>query len=464
MMLRYKRYLWLILPLMGILVGYLLMARQVTLTIDGSEHTITTRALTVRGVLRDGGVRLASSDEVSPSAGAWVDKTTMIVFNHAGLMHVWVEPEGELLAVNTAARTPIEIVIAAGFSPGEGDEYRVNGRWVKPDETLPQSSGLVLQYSPLLKFTILVDGEDLKASSTASTIGIALWEAGIALHDGDVVIPELETRLTNGVEVTVTRGQRVEISVDGNVMQVNSTAGSVGEILQQVGVALQDLDYSVPEETDPLPQEGKIEVVRVSEEILQEQSTIPFTVEYVPDDTLELDQTNVKEEGAYGLQARRVRVRYENGIEISRVDEGTVVLKEPVARQEAYGTQIVLKTIDTPDGPITYYRAITVTATSYSPCNSGVDECLYGTAYGLPVQRGVIAVRLAWYQILKGTKMYVPGYGIGTVADTGYYPYNPNWVDLGYTDAEFALYGKFYPSITVYLMAPEPAYVPGVMP
>jgi len=464
MLSKYKRYLWLLLPIAGLIAGWLLLARPVTLTGDGVEHTVISRALTVRGVLRDAGVRVSSEDEVDPAAGKWVDRSTKIVFNHAGLVKVWVEPEGQLIPVNTAAKTPMEIVAAAGFKPGENDEFRVNGQLVQPDAPLEKRTSMVLQYSPAVEITVAADGETRKITTAASTVGDALFQAGVTIFNGDAVSPSMDTRPENGMEVVIKRGKPLQVQVDGLVLEINSNAGTVGEALALAGVALQDMDYSKPVESDPLPEDGKIEVIRVSEEILLEQSTIPYTVEYVADDTLELDQTKVKVEGSYGLQAKRIRVRYENGKEVKRTDEGTVILKEPVARQEAYGTQIVLRTLNTPEGTITYYRAITVTATSYSPCNSAADRCYPITASGKPVQKGVIAVRLAWYQFLKGTKMYVPGYGIGSVEDTGYYPYNPNWIDLGFTDAEFALYGKFYPSITVYLLAPAPAYVPGVMP
>lgn len=464
MLAKYKRFLWLLPPLVGVIAGYLLLARPVTLTVDGVEQTITSRALTVRGVLRDAGVKISSADEVSPAAGKWVNAETPIVFYHAGLVQVWVEPEGKLIPANTTADTPVEIVTAAGLTPGEYDKYLINGKSVEANEKLKKHSGMVLQYIPAVKISVTVDGEEKVITTAASTIGQALWDAGISIFTGDIVSPAIETRPENGMNVIVTRGIPLVIQVDGREIKTNTTAKTVGEALAAAGVALQDMDYSKPAETEALPEDGNIEVVRVSEEIILEQSTIPYTVEYVPDDALELDQTRVIDEGSVGLQAKRIRVRYENGVEVNRTDEGTVVLKDPVTRQVAYGTQIVLRTISTPEGTLTYYRAITVTATSYSPCNSGADRCYPLTASQLPVKKGVIAVRSAWYQFLKGTKMYVPGYGIGSVEDIGYYPYNPNWIDLGFTDAEFALYGKFYPSITVYLLAPAPAYVPGIMP
>ncbi len=464
MMAKYKRWLWLTLPVVGIIAGYLLMARPVTLSIDAEQQTVTTRALTVRGVLRSAGIRLGEGDVVIPAGSAWVDQNTKISYMHAGLVRVWLAPDRRIIPVVSEASTAAEIVNTAGFTPGEHDTYKVNGLGVTADEKLALTTGAVLQYVPALSLSVVVDGAEQTLTSSAATLGKALWDAGIEIRSGDVVEPPLSTELEPGMQVVVTRGVPLEIRVDGKTLQVNSTALTVGEALQLAGVALQDMDYSKPGESEPLPADGKIDVLRVTEEKLVEQSTIPFTIEYVGDDSMELDQTKVLVEGAYGLQAKTVRVRYENGVEVSRTNEGISVLKQPVTQQIGYGTQIVYRTLNTPDGVITYYRAITVTATSYSPCNLGVSWCNNKTASGTTVHRGIVAVHLDWYRILKGTQMYIPGYGIGTVADTGVYPYNHNWVDLGFTDEEFKLYGKFYPSITIYLMAPAPANVPGIMP
>jgi uncharacterized protein YabE (DUF348 family)/3D (Asp-Asp-Asp) domain-containing protein len=450
--------------MVGIVAGYLLMAHPVSLTIDGQQETVTTRALTVRGALRSAGVRIAEGDSVSPHAGAWLTKTTDIVFSHAGLIRVWIDPQGEIVSVNSTARTPAEIVIAAGILPKEGDLYRVNGLVVDADQELNPTPGFMLQYTPQVKLTVSLDGETIEINSAASTLGEALWQEDIRLLSGDLVNPPLDTLLTGELEVSIKRGRPLVITVDGKELQVHSTADTIGQALQQAGVSLQGLDYSTPMESEAFPEDGKIEVIRVTEEILTEQYSIPYTVEYVSDPALPAGERVVKVVGENGLQVAKVRVRYENGIEVSRTREELVILKQPVTRQETYSSQFALNTIDTPEGPMTYYHAVTVTATAYSPCNLGVDWCNNVTASGTTVHRGIIAVHLDWYRILKGTRMYVPGYGIGTIADTGSYPYNHNWVDLGYTDEEFDLYARFIPSITVYLLAPAPSGFTGALP
>lgn len=452
------------LPMVGIVAGYLLMARPVTLTVDGQSATVTTRALSVRGVLRSAGIRIAEGDLVTPRAGAWLNKTTEIVFSHAGLIRVWIDPQGEIVSVNTYARTPGEIVIAAGILPKDGDLYRVNGQVVDPDQELNPMRGFMLQYTPRVKLTVNLDGETQEFFSSASTLREALWHEGIGLLGGDFIDPSEDTLLTGDLEVSIKRGVPLVITVDGKELPVHSTAETIGHALQQTGVSLQDLDFSKPSENEALPDDGKIEVIRVTEEILTEQYNIPFAVEYVADPALGVGERVVKVQGENGLKVAKVRVRYENGIEVSRTSEGLVILKQPVTHQEAYSSQFALNTIDTPNGPLTYYHAVTVTATAYSPCNLGVSWCNNVTASGTTVHRGIIAVHLDWYRILKGTQMYVPGYGIGTIADTGAYPYNHNWVDLGYTDEEFDLYARFIPSITVYLLAPAPSGFTGALP
>ena len=86
----------------------------------------------------------------------------------------------------------------------------------------------------------------------------------------------MDTLLTEAIDVTIKRGLPLVITVDGKEFQVLSTAETIGQALQQAGVSLQDLDYSKPDETEALPEDGKIEVIRVTEEILTEQYSIPI--------------------------------------------------------------------------------------------------------------------------------------------------------------------------------------------
>jgi 3D (Asp-Asp-Asp) domain-containing protein len=156
-----------------------------------------------------------------------------------------------------------------------------------------------------------------------------------------------------------------------------------------------------------------------------------------------------------------VRVRYEDGVETQRTPEGQQVLLPPQKRIVGYGTKIVIQTTETADGPIEYYRAITVYATSYSPCRLGITGCGYLTHSGKHVDRGMIAMVDAWYYLFKGQGVYVDGYGPATVEDTGVGPNAPYWIDLAYLDDDYV---GWHRNTTLYFLTPVPANVPWVLP
>lgn len=458
-----KILLFISLPVIGLIAGYLLMGRTVRAVVDGEELEFRTRALTVGAALDSAGVSLDEGDHVNPPAVTWLSKADLIEVNSTRLVRVLCESTGEMLEIETALLTPSEILELAGFTPGVADSVRVEGVEVPLEEPLDATGEVVLQYRSAVTLNLTIDGEALTHTTTAPDLGSALREAGVFLRAGDRISPSVNTMLSVDLDVEIKTGRALVITADGETFEGYSAADSVGEALAENGVALQDLDFSLPALSDTLPEDGVIQLVRVTEELLVQPSTIPYESELLADDTLEIGTRKVVTEGAVGISAVRVRVRYEDGKEVSRVNEGNIVIAEPVTRVVHYGSKIVDKVMDTPDGPITYYMAVNVVATSYSPCRSGVPgKCYPGTSYGLPVQKGVIGVHRSWYYMFAGTQIYVPGYGVGTIADIGYYPYSDYWIDLGYSDADYVSWGAS--NVTIYFLSPAPPGFTGVLP
>ncbi|MHB8087738.1 MAG: ubiquitin-like domain-containing protein [Anaerolineaceae bacterium] len=452
-----KLIILIFLTLIGIIAGYLLMGRQLTITVDGESSQVMTHALTVRGALRSIGVNLTPLDQVSPPASSSLSKITEIKVQLSHPIQVWNDSTKTLTAVDTAATTPAEILVTAGILPGAGDAIRLNGLVVPMDQPLNIMGSFVLQYTPAISLDLNLDGVETSFYTAAFSVGTALWEKGINIHGGDALSQSFTGSVDAQSALMINKARSLIITADGKDISTYATAASVGEVLAKVGVSLQDLDYSKPAESDPLPEDGRIFVVRVREEVLREQQSIPFTTTTQTDDTMESGQTQTITAGENGLQVATVRIRYEDGEEVSRETEETIVLKEPVTAVVVAGSKLVVSTIQACDVPVNYYKAVTVTATSYSPCNSGSDTCLPKTAMGTTVKKGVLAVDSTWWPTLKGTQICVPGYGIGVVQDTGSYPGTHHWIDLGYTDAEFAAAGQltFY-NLTVYLLGPFP--------
>jgi 3D (Asp-Asp-Asp) domain-containing protein len=196
-----------------------------------------------------------------------------------------------------------------------------------------------------------------------------------------------------------------------------------------------------------------VRVTRVREELVVEFDPIPFATVWVADPELEIDQQRQVQSGQIGLTKRRYRVVYENGVESERFLEDSWAEQPPITKTLAYGTKIVIRTLETPDGPIEYWRKMRVYTTSYRPasCGKSRDDPRYGyTRLGIKLKKGIVAVDPT--VIALRSSMYVPGYGLAKAADTGGGVIG-KFVDLGFSDDD---YQSWHWWTDIYLLAPVP--------
>jgi 3D (Asp-Asp-Asp) domain-containing protein len=277
---------------------------------------------------------------------------------------------------------------------------------------------------------------------------MALWAAGYRWQWADTVIPPAITPLTTSTTITLVRAQPIQIQVDGQAIRTVTQRATVSEALAEAGVALLGDDYAVPAADAPVPTDGLLRVVRVREERIAALTPIPFETVYQALDTVEIDTVSTIQLGAYGVRRALTRVRYEDGVELSRAVEAEVVAQPPTPQIIGYGTKIVVRTLDTPDGAIEYWRAYTMYATSYAARFFKVYS--NRTASGMLLTKGVVAIDRTMMPF--GTKMYVPGYGFAVAGDTGG-GVQGRFIDLGYDDWNYV---GWHSVTMVYFLTPIP--------
>ncbi|MCU0465539.1 MAG: ubiquitin-like domain-containing protein [Anaerolineae bacterium] len=366
--------------------------------------------------------------------------------------------DGATSVFRTVIDNPAAILRAAGVRFGADDAITVNGSPVAADQLdrypLPANR---ISVRHAVRITVS-DGAvgTFSRATTADTVSEALAEAGITLYLGDQVEPPPATELRDGMGISIDRAAPVTLNADGATIETRTQAATVSAFLAEQGVALNGLDYAVPPENANLTDGMAVRVVRVTEEIIAEVSEVPFETVYQADGERELDTRAVTVAGQPGRDERRTRIRYEDGVEVSRRDEGVVRVQEPVNQVVNYGTRVVLRTIDTPDGPREYWRVLRMYATSYHPAALGGDNV---TATGKILTKGIVAVnpRIVSY----GTRVYVNGYGEGEAADTGGPRSTPYWIDLGYDDENWRSWSGW---VQVYLLTPVPDNVNPLLP
>ncbi len=441
---------------LGIIPLALLSLAQKTVTVvaDGAPPiTFNTQASTVGGAVASAGIALYPEDILQPAAASAVQSGQTITLHRA--LPVQVTDGGVSVTVRTHQKKIAAILTEAGYTLAAADAVYADGVLVPPDFwNTPGAVPLTLNIRRAMTITVMEGGKLRTVLTSALTVGQALADAGIAVYAADATTPPLATPLTPGMTVALNRAAPVSLEVDGHTLQTRSRRGTVSEVLADAGVALVGLDYTVPDLTAAPPTDGSpIRVVRVVEQIVTEQKPMPYPVQYQPVADLDLDSTKLVQGGVNGAQASRVRVRLENGLEVSRTTEDQWVLAAPQPRIIGYGTRIVLRTVDTPNGPVEYWRAVQMRATSYSASRSGASPSSpwYGhTRSGKVLTVGMVAVDLNVMPL--GTRLYIPGYGKATAEDTGG-GVKGKWVDLGYDDWNYVSWHGY---VTVYFVTPVP--------
>jgi len=436
--------------ILGIVLIILSLHKTVFLVVNGKAKEISTYALTVKSLLNSQDLHLTEDERITPDPGSMLWGGELIILNIANSIEITAD--GDVNTLQTAERRPENILLDLGVSLFPKDRIMVNSVVAGNDLLLSQGKSHQIQLLRGTPVTIEFENGSQQFISDADTLSEALEDNGVEIFEADQLSKPLDTPLDgSSIFVSLIRAEPLLVHLVDESVTIRTTAETVGAALAQGGIALQGLDYSIPAEHEPLPENDEVQIIRVREEILLKQEQIQFSSEYQPADDLPLDQLQIMTGGEYGIQAQRLRIVFENDREVSRELEKEWVIKEPGPRIIGYGTQINIETADTPDGQITYWRKITAYATSYDETCPG---CSNHTSSGAYLDKGVIAVKLDWYRYMKGMRVYIPGYGFATIQDVGGgVPWSTNWVDLGYRHKDYVAWSK---NVTVYFLAPAP--------
>ena len=440
-------------------VGFSGLRRPVVLYIDNDVRTTLTYANTVARVLNAHNIALDQGDVVIPDLNTKLEANMVIIVRHA--REVRVRVDGQTLSANMHTEEPLAILAEMGLSLGPSDALlveRVNGPTraeVARYPTLADLPALPVQMRIVRATPIVVsdNGRRYAFQTSAPTVGEALLALEEPLYEGDRVEPSFGTPITPDLEITIQRALPVTIRIGDIQIETRTLETSVRGLLDELYMPLAGDDYSIPAGDTPLAAGMDVRVVRVGEEIVLEEDKLAFGTTWRPEPSLELDQHTLIREGQAGVLQREVRVRYESGVEVSRVVRSEWVAQEPLDEIRGYGTRIVIRTLQTELGEIEYWRHLRMLATSYTAATSGKEpgNSSYGiTGVGLPMRHGIIAIDPRVINFF--TNMYVPGYGIGLAADTGG-AIKSLRIDLGYEEDALELW---YDWVDVYLLLPVP--------
>lgn len=396
-------------------------ARPVLLDVDGRVKSFYSQAASLEALLAERDVTASAHDLISL--------------------------DGQPAAVDAAL--PPRVIVGGRNLPGLPGVYPWRGARIEP---------LAVAVRHAAPLTVQIGHVEWSTWSTASTVGEALAELGMVFYEGDRVQPGLGAPL--GVDqrrVVIERSKPVAIATASHSLRTRSRGATVADLLAENGLLLTGFDRVEPPLETALSPGLDVRITRVQHRFEVEEQVTPYESVWQADPELEIDNQRLEQEGVNGITRQRYRVILEDSQPITRTLDDSWLAQAPVTRVNMYGAKIVLRELETAAGPVTYWRRIRMFATSYSPDEAGVPRSspYYGlTRTGRKAGYGVVAVDPNVVRL--NSQLYIPGYGPAVAGDTGG-GIDGRWVDLGFDEGRLTSWNR---CVDVYILGtPPPSYL-----
>ena len=288
------------------------------------------------------------------------------------------------------------------------------------------------------KVTLVYPNGESYETLFAGTVAELIDSKGVTLFNGGNSNVNLNAVVTNNLELVIYEAKSITINVDGETITVKSIAQTVGELLKEQNIVLDNDDEAVPSLDTELTKDMVIDVLRVEYVMREAEEKIAYETEAIKSALYALGTTKVTQEGVEGTKTVVYKDKVVNGEVQSSTATSETVTKEPVKQITTVGTFVNTsglgngkiekngKPISEIALPSKYSIGANNVPTEYKYTISGraAAYCIPGgtTSTGKKAKPGYIAVNPK--QIPYGTEMWIVSndgvvYGYAIAADTG---------------------------------------------
>lgn len=459
------RFLQILLVTLVILAGLSLLfwsqIKSYQLIVDGETYKMRAIAFFPRQLVKFAGIELQKEDKLSLNPDQFrFSLPGKIYLTSARPVQLSFPVSGqESSEILSAALYPADILQEAGIRLFPKDIIKLNGKVIEADFKLNPGEEIALEYIPAKQIDIYLDGHFQSSIFTqTNTFEEALSEAKLSFHEKAKFDPALSQTLEQVNRLEVGDVNLFCLLVSGSEFCDFSGGESLPEVLADLAVSPQSLDFTQPAEDQPLPDNSKISLHKIEERLILSIDETAVSYTYQDDPNTQLDTTAVLIPAQAGIEVARTVERLQDGALLSSKSEAAWKASDPQDGLMGRGTKAVMQT-ETVDGEeLQYWRKVSVYATSYHPSTFGDNP---RTRSGMPLAYGTIAVSASWYPSMVGQSVYVRGYGYGRIGDSGGGIPGTPWIDLGYSDEDYVGWHSW---TTMYFLSPIPAWYPTVLP
>ncbi|WP_346016323.1 ubiquitin-like domain-containing protein [Cellulomonas endometrii] len=251
---------------------------------------------------------------------------------------VTVEVDGSPVEVSAFGRTVGQVLSAGDIAVGEHD-------LVAPglDETVSDGAQIVVRHGRELE--VEVDGRQQTVWTTALTVGEAV--EGLGLRDDETLLSASRSAsVTREDLLRVSTQKTIHLAVDGQVIDGVTSAGTVRDALREIGLVLNEGDrVSVP--LDATATDGLVVLVtRAATAGETVTEAVPFTEQEVEDPTLVKGTRKVETAGRAGVRTTTYSTATVGGAVVDRQVVASAITVEPVTQVVKVGTMELASGVD----------------------------------------------------------------------------------------------------------------------
>lgn len=241
---------------------------------------------------------------------------------------VTIDVDGEVSTVSAFGRTVGDVLATQGVDIGERD-------LVVPAPGAGAADGAEIVVRHARQMTVEIDGAERRVWTTALTVDELVAELGMR---GAVRASASRGSDLGRDPVRISTTKTVHVSLDGGVQDIVTTASTVREVLQELGVVLGEYDR-VSVSLDAAAVDGLVVLVtRVQGVTRTETTTEPFATVRRDDPQLAAGREVVSTKGRPGTKAVTYLSYEADGVELGRQVLAESIIVPPVDQVVRVGT------------------------------------------------------------------------------------------------------------------------------
>ena len=190
--------------------------------------------------------------------------------------------------------------------------------------------------TPVISVTVSIDG--LATRVAAPTAASALERLGLVGGAAEDALVRGDAGLVAGERIAIDRGLPVTLVQAGHAVALRSR-GTVADFLARQDLALGPLDVVEPPLDTWLTPGTVVQVTRIAVRDATLRESMPFGVRTIPDASLDRGRTLVESPGRTGEVINSYRIRRVDGVDTERTLLTSVVLTAPVEEVRRVGTR-----------------------------------------------------------------------------------------------------------------------------